>query len=104
MMATPRLALGPIYGSATGDPAAAALGRMVGARDAVLGAGAAIAVAERRGGANWVSMLALTDGIDAVVNLASPRLGWRGRALGIVAAVSSVAHLELARRLAQESG
>ena len=103
MMASPKLAFGPIYGSEVGDPAAAALARMMGARDAVLGAGAAIAVAERNGGANWISMLAVADGMDAVVNLTSPKLGWRGKVLGVVAAVSSVAHLILAKRLAQES-
>lgn len=103
MMVSPKIAFGPIYGSEAGDPAAAALGRMMGARDAVLGAGAAIAVAERNGGANWISMMAVADGFDAVVNLASPKLGWRGKALGIVAAASSVAHLILAKKLASET-
>ncbi len=100
MMAAPRLAFGPLYGSAVSDPAAAALARMMGAREAALGVGAAIAVGEQRGSANWISMLACADGMDAVVNLTSRRLGWRGRALGIVASISAVAHLMLARRLA----
>ena len=103
MMASPRVAFGPIYGRGAGEPAAAALARMMGAREAALGAGAAIAVGERRGGANWISMLAVADGMDAVVNLASPRLGWRGKALGVIAALSSVAHLVLAKRLATDS-
>ena len=75
---------------------------MMGAREAVLGAGAAIAVGERRQSASWVSMIAVADGVDAVVNLASRRLGWRGRVLGVLAAASSVAHLVLAKQLAAE--
>jgi hypothetical protein len=100
MMASPRLAFGPFYGAGAGEPAAKALGRMMGAREAVLGAGGAIAVGERRGSANWISMIALADGVDAVVNLASRRLGWRGRVLGVAAAASSVAHLVLSKQLA----
>jgi len=102
MMASPKLAFGPIYGREVGEPAADALARMMGAREAVLGAGAAIAVGERKGGENWISMLAVADGVDAVVNFASPRLGWRGKVLGVIAAVSSVAHLVLAKRLSSE--
>ena len=101
MMASPKLAFGPVYGREAGEPVAAAFGRMIGAREAVLGAGAAIAVAERQGGENWISMLAVVEGMDAIVNFASPRLGWRGKALGVVAAASSVAHLVLAKRLAE---
>lgn len=100
MMASPRLAFGPIYGAGAGEPAARALSRMMGAREAVLGAGGAIAVGEQRGSANWISMIAVADGVDAVVNLASRSLGWRGRVLGIAAAASSVGHLVLAKQLA----
>ena len=102
MMAAPRVAFGPLYGPGAGEPAARALGRMMGAREAVLGAGGAIAVGERRGSANWISMIAVADGIDAVVNLASRSLGWRGRLLGVGAAASCVAHLALAKQLAAE--
>ena len=102
MIASPRLAFGPIYGPGAGEPAARALARMMGAREAVLGAGGAIAVGERRGSANWISMIALADGIDAVVNLTARRLDWRGRVLGVAAAASSVAHLALAKQLASE--
>ena len=102
MIASPRLAFGPIYGSGAGEPAAKALARMMGAREAVLGAGGAIAVGERRGSASWISMIALADGIDAVVNLTARRLNWRGRVLGVAAAASSVAHLALAKQLASE--
>lgn len=99
MMVAPKVALGPIYGRGVGEPAAAAISRMMGAREAVLGAGAAIAVAERRGGANWLSMIAVADGVDAVVNLTSRPLGWRGRALGVIGAASSIAHLVLAKQI-----
>jgi len=102
MMASPRVAFGPIYGPGAGEPTARALARMMGAREAVLGAGGAIAVGERRGSANWISMIAVADGVDAVVNLASRRLGWRGRVLGIAAAASSIGHLVLAKQLAAE--
>ncbi|MEP6626276.1 MAG: hypothetical protein ABJC79_17645 [Acidimicrobiia bacterium] len=102
MMASPKVAFGPIYGREVGAPAAAALARMMGAREAALGAGAAIAIGERRGGENWVSMLAVADGFDALVNLGSRRLGWRGRVLGVIAVASSVSHLVLAQRLAAD--
>ena len=102
MIASPRLAFGPVYGAGAGELAARALGRMMGAREAVLGAGGAIAVSERRASANWISMIAMADGVDAVVNLASRSLGWRGRVLGVIAAASSVAHLVVARQLAAE--
>jgi len=100
MMASPRLAFGPIYGAGAGEPAAQALGRMMGAREAVLGAGGAIAAGARHGSADWLSMIAVADGIDALVNLGSRSLGWRGRVLGVVAAASSVTHLVLAKQLA----
>jgi hypothetical protein len=102
MMAAPRLALAPVYGAGAGEPTAKALARMMGAREAVLGAGGAIAVGERHGSANWISMIALADGVDAVVNLTARSFGWRGRVLGVVAATSCVAHLVLAKRLAAE--
>lgn len=100
MMASPKLAFGPIYGRGASEPGAAAIGRMMGAREAVLGAGAAIAVGEGPEGANWMSMIAVADGFDAVVNLASPRLGWRGKAMGLAALASAAAHLVLAKKLA----
>lgn len=102
MMASPRVAFGPIYGADAGVGSAATIARMMGAREAVLGAGAAIAVGERRQSAGWVSMIAVADGVDAVVNLTTRRVGWRARVLGTLAAASSVAHLVLAKRLAAE--
>lgn len=103
MMASPRLAFGPFYGGdEVTDPATSAVARMMGAREAVLGAGGAIAVGEQHGSANWVSMIAVADGLDAVVNLTTRRLGWRGRVLGVLAAASAASHLMLAKRLAEE--
>lgn len=103
MMVSPRLAFGPFYGAdEVSQPGPAAIARMMGAREAALGAGAAIAVGEKTGSANWVSMLAVADGLDAVVNLTTRRLGWRGRVLGVVGAASAVSHLMLAKRLAAE--
>ena len=99
MMVSPRVAFGPFYGREVTDPAATAITRMMGARDAALGAGAAIAVGERTGAENWISMLAVVDGLDAIVNLASPRIGWRGKLLGVLGAVSCVGHITLAKRL-----
>ena len=103
MIASPRLVFGPFYGAGAGEPTARTLGRMMGARETVLGAGGAIAVGERTGGENWISMIAVADGIDALVNLGSRRLGWKGKAIGVFAAASSVAHLVLAKQLAAES-
>jgi hypothetical protein len=103
MMASPRLAFGPLYGrDEVRGPGTAVLARMMGGREVVLGAGGAIAVGERRDSANWVSMLAVADGLDAVANLVTRRLGWRARALGVLAAVSAVGHLVLAKRLSEE--
>ncbi len=102
MMASPRLAFGRFYGDEMSEPGPAAVVRMMGAREAVLGAGGAISVGERTGSANWVSMIAVADGLDAVVNLTTRGLGWRGRVVGAVAAASAVAHLVLAKRLADE--
>jgi hypothetical protein len=102
MIASPRAALGPVYGRDARAPTARAVVRMLGAREVVLGAGGAIAVGERVGSANWVSMLAVADGIDAVVNLTGRGLGGRARVLGVFAAGSAVGHFLLAKRLASE--
>jgi hypothetical protein len=101
LVAAPRIALRPFLGDAVDAGAVAPVGRMLGGRDAILGAGAAIALAEREGGANWVSMLAVADGVDAVVLLATPRLGWRARLLGLFAAASAVGHFRLSREVAR---
>ncbi len=78
--------------------------RSAGARDAILGAGAAIALGERRHSASWVSMGALADAADAWWCLTGPRLGWRARLIGLTAAGAAVAGIVLARALAVEEG
>jgi len=101
------LAPRPTIGLALGVPWDARGGlvaRMAGTRDAILGAGAAIALAERRHSASWVSMGALADAADAWWCLTGPRLGVRARILGLVAVAAAVAGLVAARRLAEEEG
>src|SRR5215475_5843833 len=92
LLAVPRVALRPWFGNTVDARVTGPLGRMVGGRDALLGAGAAIALGERNGGANWLSMLALADAVDAAVILTAPGVPWRGRLLGAVAAASAVGH------------
>lgn len=74
--------------------------RTTGVREAALGAGASIAIGQGQGGADWVSMLAVSDAGDAVVSLLTPGLPVRARLIGAFAAVSAAVHLKLARGLA----
>lgn len=87
-----------------GDPAdsrgARVFGRAMGARDVALGAGAAIALGERSGGGDWLSMGAVVDGVDAVVSVLARGVSWRARVVGLWAAGSAAAHLMVARELA----
>jgi hypothetical protein len=87
---------------AAATSAARAVGRLAGVRDAVIGAGGSIAAGQRSGGGDWLSMMAVCDGVDALVMLATPGLPKRTRLLGLFAAGSAVAHLYLARDLAAE--
>ncbi len=66
LLAAPRAVLRPALGRGLESPASGVVARMAGARDAVVGAGIAIAAAERRGGASWMSMGAVTDAFDAL--------------------------------------
>lgn len=102
MMLAPRATMWPWLGATTGGAVPGVLIRTLGARDFVLGAGAAIAVGEQRGAANWISMSALVDGADAVASLVTPGLPARARIVGALAASSAVVHLALARELARE--
>jgi hypothetical protein len=104
MLAMPRTVGRALAGPGADSPAAATLCRGMGGRDAVLGAGAAIALAERDTGHNWLSMTALTDGIDAAVLLLTPRLPLRARLTGVFAAVLAVAQLVVAKELAEGAG
>ena len=100
------LAPGPtlwiMLGKGATNPGARAVGRMLGIRDAVLGAGGSIAIGQRAGGGDWLSMMALCDAVDAVVMLAVPGLPKRARVVGLLAAKSAVMHLYLARQIAAQ--
>ena len=104
MLGAPRTVARSVVGRGTDSTAAATLCRLTGARDAVLGAGAAIALAERDTGHNWLSMTALADGIDAAALLLTPRLPLRARLAGVVAAALAVAQLAVAKELAEAAG
>jgi hypothetical protein len=84
------------------DATTRALTRMLGARDLALGIGAITTVKERTQDAEWVSMGAFADGVDALVGLFTPGLPGRARLMGVVAACAAVIGLQLARELADE--
>lgn len=91
------------FGSGNDSQGASVLGRAFGAREAVLGTGAAIALSEREGGENWLSMSAVADAIDAAALLLTPRLPLRARLLGIIAAASAVAQFAVAKEIFEEA-
>jgi hypothetical protein len=101
-MVAPGLALGSMLGRSVNNPGARAVGRLMGVRDAVLGAGGSIATGQQAGGGDWLSMMALCDGFDALVLLTTPGLAKRARLIGVGAAGSAVFHLYLARELAAQ--
>jgi hypothetical protein len=104
-MVVPGATFGVVLGRSATTPGARAVGRMLGIRDSVLGAGGSIAIGQRAGGGDWLSMMALCDAVDAVVLLAMPGLPKRARVVGVLAAQSAVVHLYLARQIAaQEMG
>ncbi len=76
--------------------------RLAGARDLALGVGALTSVKERTQDAEWVSMGAFVDGVDAVVLLATPKLPLRARFVGLAAATCAVAGWRLSQHLADE--
>jgi hypothetical protein len=67
-----------------------------------MGAGGSIAAGQGVGGADWISMCALVDGVDGLVMLASPGLPKRTRVMGVAALGSAAYHLLLSRQLATE--
>lgn len=101
-MVAPGATLGLTFGRGANNPGARAVGRLLGVRDGVLGAGGSIAVGQHAGGGDWLSMMAVCDAIDAVVMLATPGLPRRARLVGLAAAGSAVLHLYLAREIAAE--
>jgi hypothetical protein len=100
--AAPGPTLSLAVGRGIDSRAARAIGRLLGARDAVLGAGGSIAAGQRSGGGDWISMMAVCDAADAAVMLVTPGLPKRARLLGLISAGSAVCHLYLAREIAAE--
>ena len=98
----PRWAARLEFGPGADTPAARWLLRMLGLRDIVLGLGTIIAASERRGGAGWMSMGALTDGGDALFALGVRGLPVRTRLFVLPAATSAFLHWRIARALAPE--
>jgi hypothetical protein len=101
-MVAPGPTLGIVFGRGANTAGARAVLRMLGVRDSVLGAGGSIAIGQRAGGGDWLSMMALCDAVDAAVMLMTPGLPKRARVVGILAVKSAVAHLYLARQIAAE--
>jgi hypothetical protein len=92
------------FGPGADTPAASWLLRMLGLRDIVLGLGTIIAASERRGGAGWVSMGAITDAGDGLAALVVRGLPVRTRLFVLPAATSAFLHWRIAKALApQES-
>lgn len=83
-------------------PEAKAVGRMMGARDVVLGLGALTAVKERTQDAEWLAMGAAADAVDAVVSLAAPGISRRGRLASLIAGSAAASGMWLARTFADE--
>jgi hypothetical protein len=90
------------FGRGANNPGARAMARLAGARDATIGAGGSIAIGQRAGGGDWLSMMAVVDGFDALVMLLTPGLPKRARLIGLGAAGSAVLHLFLARDIATQ--
>ena len=84
------------------SPSAKAIARMLGVRDVVLGLGALTAVKERTQDAEWLSMGAAADGVDALVSLLHPGISRSGRLVSLVGGSASVVGLMLARKFADE--
>ncbi len=76
--------------------------RLTGARDLALGLGALTTVRERTQDAEWVSMGALVDGLDALVLLGTRRLPLRARLAGVTAAITAVTGWRVSQRLADD--
>lgn len=99
-MVAPRATLAVAFGRGANATGARVMTRIFGMRDGALGAGGSIAIGQRSGGGDWLSMMAVCDAFDAVVMLVTPGLPKRARLIGIAAAGSAAFHLYLARDLA----
>jgi hypothetical protein len=104
LMFAPRLSMRGWAGPSVGTSGGKLVTRALGAREAVIGAGTAIAAAERNGGGSWLSMAALADAADAVFTFTDREVPVTGRIVGVVAAASAVGHLLLAQALAEQEG
>ncbi len=78
-MVAPGATLTLMLGRGANTSGARAVARLFGVRDGVLGAGGSIAAGQRSGGGDWLSMMAVCDGFDALVMLATPGLPKRAR-------------------------
>ena len=99
-LVAPGLAVRMLMGEST--PTTRTLTRMLGARDLALGIGAVTSVKERTQDAEWVSMGAVADGVDALAGLFTPGLPVRARLMGVVAAGAAAIGLKVSRDLADE--
>ena len=99
-LVAPGLAVRLLMGEST--PTTRTLTRMLGARDLALGIGAVTSVKERTQDAEWVSMGAVADGVDALAGLFTPGLPVRARLMGVVAAGAAAVGLQVSRELADE--
>jgi hypothetical protein len=84
------------------DPFVKAVTRVVGIRDLALGVGALTALKEHEQDAEWLSMGAACDGVDAAVFVVSPGLPLRARLVGLGAGVNAAYLLKLSRDFAAE--
>ena len=88
------------FGEST--PTVRAITRMTGIRDLALGVGALTNLKEREQDAEWVSMGAVSDGVDGIVALATPGLPLRSRVIGVGAFGVGGYLLKISRDLAAE--
>jgi hypothetical protein len=105
LLVMPRWAARLEFGPGADTPTASWLLRMLGLRDIVLGLGTVISASERRGGAGWASMGALTDAGDGLFALGVRGLPVRSRTFVVPALISALLHWRIAKALApEESG
>lgn len=87
------------FGPGADSPGARWLLRMLGVRDLVLGLGMLISSSEGKGGAEWISMMALTDAADGALALGVRGLPLRSRLFVVPALISAALHWRIARAL-----
>jgi hypothetical protein len=99
-LVAPGLAICALMGEST--TTTRTLTRMLGIRDIVLGVGAITTLKERTQDAEWVSMGAVADSVDAVAGLFTPGIPVRARLMGVVAVASAAVGMDAARHFADE--